>query len=923
MASNQYQNEKPNLRPTKRVNAGGKTIFLHHNPHNPSTKSYIRATYRNAPENSSDPFGIERGDVEYSLNKRQRWEVLNDFRRHLANEASSSNDELDVQSDSEQPQRKNKSRRKKPINPSRTKYRLITSNVGQRRTQLPNKTYMQDSSLVKRHGLIVEKENAVAANNNNSPRADKPAADVTYFAVVPPPREKQLSNIRIQHGYKAKKTTNSTTQRSKVPQTKGHIRIDEPNEDGDEEFSSDADEPVTPSVSSQKPIGLQLTDFIRTVPDDENLVTKVVADNLVTVQNFDPKSSRFYLDDIEPGRKFRRQISREEKLYNHDKAVYLKRQKSTGKNVEPKQKPHHYLMPLSFRTILMHKMDLNDDLLSKAYNKNFIHAQCYPTKYLICITDRLKAYHWANDFELFPTYATLNAYLIFIPNLEDSTNDQYCRVQVGLNMDLYADSIQLENLYESSESIYTVDDVVQKAVEFVTSLPFEAFKPIDSEISRRRLIRNEEDNDLSESEFVNKQIRHLQLLDKSSVQAKTVLQEEELNSEISADEYDLIRPNICTNCYQDIDETTPMTALKSCAHWLCNECWRQYLENSVKGVKVVLCPEWNCCSIIDVGTLLSLINVRCMNLYERNIEKCLVNVSRSYTKCPSKSCSNIIQVIGSNAEHVRCRCGHEFCLHCRKDPHFPATCSAYRLYIDEVYRNGDFISDYNAITQVKGRNCISCDNFIEKNGGCNHMTCRCGTEFCWTCIAYWKDHYPPDGTFRCPKEAVPLQEEVLAKHHNQSRRYYYAAILHHHERLLTNTQKQNENVKRLLGTIPLDKGTLFDSALVKSQVDKREAVLRHLYQTVKYIANLHRICEFIAVAAEGYGNNPSEFRNSLQPLETVAFQMSQILEGGRGPKAVEQLKDLYASSEKIIERLRRAVTLRELRRANTTGYVTS
>lgn len=203
------------------------------------------------------------------------------------------------------------------------------------------------------------------------------------------------------------------------------------------------------------------------------------------------------------------------------------------------------------------------------------------------------------------------------------------------------------------------------------------------------------------------------------------------------------------------------------------------------------------------------------------------------------------------------------------------------------------------------------------------MTCRCGTEFCWTCTAYWKDHYLPDGTFRCPKEAVPLQEEVLAKRHNQSRRYYYTAIRHHHERILFNTQKQNEHARRLLSTIPLDKDTLFDSNLVKSQVDKREAVLRHLYQMVKYIANLHRVCEFIGVAAEGYGNNPSEFRNSFQSLEIITFQMRPILEGGSGQKAVEQLKDFYESSEKINERLRRAVTLRELRRANTTGYATS
>ncbi len=203
------------------------------------------------------------------------------------------------------------------------------------------------------------------------------------------------------------------------------------------------------------------------------------------------------------------------------------------------------------------------------------------------------------------------------------------------------------------------------------------------------------------------------------------------------------------------------------------------------------------------------------------------------------------------------------------------------------------------------------------------MTCRCGAEFCWSCTGYWKDHNAQDGTFRCPKEAVPIQEEVLAKQHNTSRRYYYNAIYHRRERTFQIQSKHNENAKRLLGTIPLDKGSIFDSTTIKSQIDKRESVLRHLYEMVKYIAYLHRISEFVAVAADGYGNNPVEFRNTLQPLETTVFNMSQVLEGGRGHKAIEQIKQLHAISEKIVERLRRAVTVRELRRINTSGYVTS
>lgn len=116
------------------------------------------------------------------------------------------------------------------------------------------------------------------------------------------------------------------------------------------------------------------------------------------------------------------------------------------------------------------------------------------------------------------------------------------------------------------------------------------------------------------------------------------------------------------------------------------------------------------------GTLLSLANVRCMNIYERNIENCLVNVSRSYIKCPANNCVNIVPIIGIPFDHVRCSCGHEFCIQCKQEPHFPATCRAFRFYMEEVHKNGDGIIVATPITHITGRNCVSCNNFIEKNG---------------------------------------------------------------------------------------------------------------------------------------------------------------------------------------------------------------
>jgi len=39
----------------------------------------------------------------------------------------------------------------------------------------------------------------------------------------------------------------------------------------------------------------------------------------------------------------------------------------------------------------------------------------------------------------------------------------------------------------------------------------------------------------------------------------------------------------------------------------------------------------------------------------------------------------------------------------------------------------------NWAKQVGAKQCKKCKFWVQKNDGCNHMTCRCGYEFCYVC----------------------------------------------------------------------------------------------------------------------------------------------------------------------------------------------
>jgi len=97
------------------------------------------------------------------------------------------------------------------------------------------------------------------------------------------------------------------------------------------------------------------------------------------------------------------------------------------------------------------------------------------------------------------------------------------------------------------------------------------------------------------------------------------------------------------------------------------------------------------------------------------------------------------------------------------------------------------------LTNTKACPSPKCDNRIEKNQGCNHMTCPCKHEFCWICLEDWKSHA---GNYNCNIYTAGESVQDLNKAKEELCKY-----LHHYARYHTHDEAQGFASRELNKTI--------------------------------------------------------------------------------------------------------------------------
>ncbi len=121
--------------------------------------------------------------------------------------------------------------------------------------------------------------------------------------------------------------------------------------------------------------------------------------------------------------------------------------------------------------------------------------------------------------------------------------------------------------------------------------------------------------------------------------------------------------------------------------------------------------------------------------------------------CPTPGCEYCVENPDFDKE-ITCPNFHSFCFNCLQEIHAPCDC---HLVKDWISKNKEESLNVKYIV-AHCKQCPKCRKPIEKNQGCNHMTCRsniggCGYEFCWICLESWESHKNEKGgyDYKCNK----------------------------------------------------------------------------------------------------------------------------------------------------------------------------
>ena len=255
-------------------------------------------------------------------------------------------------------------------------------------------------------------------------------------------------------------------------------------------------------------------------------------------------------------------------------------------------------------------------------------------------------------------------------------------------------------------------------------------------------------NDILSNVTLNKtknSIDFVPFIQKKSLTTDLYVVKNEFCKELVGNTCRKINDKLCEICFSNTQE---LFTLNSCDHKACLNCWQKYAQTVIESFKIhfnsssqitnngLNCIYDGCSNNLSIEFLYSILPIEIVQKYMKFYTEERLEKSDKYAKCLNIKCNRIILINTHSAFNISvCECSFFICNTCHKSAHYPISCKD-----DLKFRTNLNLDNHKRSMHVECKSCPKCERPIEKNGGCSHMRCICGADFCWECGQFSSNH---------------------------------------------------------------------------------------------------------------------------------------------------------------------------------------
>ena len=366
-----------------------------------------------------------------------------------------------------------------------------------------------------------------------------------------------------------------------------------------------------------------------------------------------------------------------------------------------------------------------------------------------------------------------------------------------------------------------------------------------------------------------------------------------------------ISPDTCPVCYSEIEKENSLSL--KCNHQICKECYIEYINNILinepLNILFTFCPLSGCNLYLTRTIFKECITEKKMQrIFAKSVVRNFTVTNKEIKSCPNPRCNISIRVQDKIAKEIKCKCGTVFCFSCLEESHIPCDCEMAKQWLEFTKDKGsgeDFIW-----IKENTKKCPKCQSPIEKNQGCNHMTCQkrvggCGYEFCWVCMGSWNAHKVTsiNSYYKCERQFekdlskenkkknlyIPGRLQKLfegQKMSNLERYIKYYKGWYNHYRNLEITDKIKERINQFKKDLEEKKNML-------------ENDLNFFDDSLNTIIDCNRIMKYVYIFGYFLDDNVNItlFENNLEILQNQTDALLELIELETMPKIIETVDE--------------------------------